>query len=156
MALFRCRFGIYTRYKRGAGDSNTRDRRHRGGPSVPPRFERVDGTADLPFAVRLQILLAELPDSGDTPDGAGVPALHDGEWKIRANFVAKLILGGFGSGVTLNLTPWLTLAADAGALVNRFDVVAMGGTLSTAPRNAMLTAIGLAPAAREQEHEDTT
>ena len=62
---------------------------------------------------------------------------------IRANFVAKLISGGFGPGVTLNLTPWLTLAADAGALVNRIDVLAMGGTLSTAPRNAMLMAIAL-------------
>ena len=69
---------------------------------------------------------------------------------IRANFVAKLISGGFGSGVTLNLTPWLTLAADAGALVNRIDVLAMGGTMSTATRNAMLTAIGLAPTAREK------
>ena len=69
---------------------------------------------------------------------------------IRANFVATLISGGFGSEVTLNLTPWTTLAADAGALANRIDLLAMGGTMWAALRNAMLTAIARAPNAREK------
>jgi uncharacterized protein (DUF1800 family) len=69
---------------------------------------------------------------------------------IRANFVAKLISGGFGSEVTLNLTPWTNLAADTGALVNRIDVLAFGGTMSAEVRNAILTAIARAPTAREK------
>jgi uncharacterized protein (DUF1800 family) len=69
---------------------------------------------------------------------------------IRANFVAKLISGGFGSEVTLNLTPWTTLAADAGALVNQINVLAFGGTMSAEVRNAMLTAIGKSPNAKEK------
>lgn len=69
---------------------------------------------------------------------------------IRANFVAKLISGGFGSEVTLNLAPWLALATDAGALVNQIDVLAMGGTMSAETRIAMLSAIARAPNAREK------
>ncbi|MBL8236050.1 MAG: DUF1800 family protein [Bryobacterales bacterium] len=69
---------------------------------------------------------------------------------IRANFVARLISGGFGSEVTLNLTPWTNLAADAGALVNEIDKLAFGGTMSAPVRTAMLTAIGQSPTAREK------
>ncbi len=68
----------------------------------------------------------------------------------RANFVATLISGGFGSEVTLNLTPWTALAANAGALVNQIDRLAFGGTMSAEVRTAMLTAIGRAPNAREK------
>jgi hypothetical protein len=69
---------------------------------------------------------------------------------IRANFVARLISGGFGSEVSLNLTPWTTLAADAGALVNEIDKLAYGGTMSPEVRTAMVTAINQSPNAREK------
>lgn len=68
----------------------------------------------------------------------------------RANFVASLVSGGFGSAVTLNFAPWEALAADAGALVNRIDLLALGGTLSAEARGVMITAIQASPTAREK------
>ena len=68
----------------------------------------------------------------------------------RANFVASLISGGFGSEVTLNFAPWEALAADAGALVYRIDLLAFGGTLSAEARGVMITAIQASPTAREK------
>lgn len=69
---------------------------------------------------------------------------------IRANFVASLISGGFGSEVTLNLAPWQTLAADPGALLNQVDRVMFGGTLSPEARATMLTAIQASPTPAEK------
>lgn len=68
----------------------------------------------------------------------------------RANFVARLISGGFGSEVTLNFAPWEALATDAGALVNRLDLLAFGGTLSAEARAVMISAIQASPSAREK------
>lgn len=69
---------------------------------------------------------------------------------IRANFAGRLVNGSFGSNVNLNLTPWTTLAADAGLLVNQINKVMLGGTMSAEMRAAMVDAIQRSPNAREK------
>jgi len=69
---------------------------------------------------------------------------------IRANFVASLISGGFGSEVTLNMAPWTALAADGGALLNELDKLAFGGTMPAEMRAAILTAMRSANSDREK------
>jgi Protein of unknown function (DUF1800) len=59
----------------------------------------------------------------------------------RTNFVASLVSGGFGGDVTLNLTPFTSVASDPGALVDAVNAVIMGGTMGPEMRQSILTAL---------------
>ena len=59
----------------------------------------------------------------------------------RTNWVATLLSGGFGGGVTLNLAPFTAVANDANALTDTVNALLMGGTMSAPMRGAMITAI---------------
>lgn len=69
---------------------------------------------------------------------------------IRINFASRLLSGNFGTNVNLNLDSWTLLAADPGALLNRIDAVAFGGTLSPQARQAILDAVNRSPNNREK------
>jgi uncharacterized protein (DUF1800 family)/fibronectin type 3 domain-containing protein len=59
----------------------------------------------------------------------------------RSNFVASLVSGGFGSDVTLDLTPFTAKAADPPALVDTVNALIMGGTMSQQMKDSIVTAL---------------
>ncbi|MFN0103371.1 MAG: hypothetical protein ACKV2U_14940, partial [Bryobacteraceae bacterium] len=62
----------------------------------------------------------------------------------------RLISGGFGSEVRLQMAPWLAVASDTGALLNKINFLAFGGTMPAETRGVMLTAIQAAPNLQER------
>jgi uncharacterized protein (DUF1800 family) len=62
----------------------------------------------------------------------------------RANFVASLVSGGFGSNFTIDTTPYLPYVGNNAALVDTANALLMGGTMGPEMRGAILTALGSA------------
>jgi uncharacterized protein (DUF1800 family)/fibronectin type 3 domain-containing protein len=58
----------------------------------------------------------------------------------RANFIARLITGGFGADVTLDLTPFTSIANDAAALADKVNLLFLGGQMSSNLRTQIITA----------------
>jgi hypothetical protein len=69
---------------------------------------------------------------------------------IRINFVSTLLRGGFGSDVTLDLTPYLGDLPNTGAMVDRVNMNLMGGLMSQAMRDSILAAVAKAPTNSEK------
>jgi len=68
----------------------------------------------------------------------------------RTNFVASLVSGGFGADVTIDYTPFTSVAANPGALVDTADALIMGGTMSPQMRQAILTALSATTSTTER------
>jgi uncharacterized protein (DUF1800 family)/fibronectin type 3 domain-containing protein len=68
----------------------------------------------------------------------------------RTNFIASVISGGFGSNITIDYTPFNTVAADPNALLDTVDSRIMGGTMSASMRGAIVTALGSATGTTER------
>jgi uncharacterized protein (DUF1800 family) len=62
----------------------------------------------------------------------------------RANFVASLVSGGFGTDFKIDTTPYIAVAGNNEALVDTANSLLMGGTMGTDMRQAILTALGSA------------
>jgi hypothetical protein len=82
-------------------------------------------------------------------EAPGGPPLGGPEFQIltsvtaleRANFVADLLAGRYGSAVTIDYTPFLSRAMDAGALVDYCNLVFMGGRMSAEERKVIVAAV---------------
>jgi uncharacterized protein (DUF1800 family) len=70
---------------------------------------------------------------------------------LRANFVNSLIYGTVG-GVTLDLTPYQTLAANPSQMLDVMNTALLGGTMSADMRSTITTAVNAAatPKAKAQ------
>lgn len=80
------------------------------------------------------------------------PEFHifDGTTAIsRADFANTLFYGRI-PGVTFDLTPWVTLAADVNKLVDAVNGTLMHGTMSAKMRASILKALAAQPTAREK------
>jgi len=64
---------------------------------------------------------------------------------VRANFVASLLAGNFGTDVTFDRTPFTSRARDAAALVDFCNLTFMGGRMSTAERGEIMGAVRVSP-----------
>jgi uncharacterized protein (DUF1800 family)/fibronectin type 3 domain-containing protein len=87
-----------------------------------------------------------------TNDGAGGPLLgpeFQGLTTVtaleRANFVSDLLAGRFGTAVTFDNTPFTSRASNAATLVDFCADTFLGGRMSTAMRNAIITAVNASP-----------
>ena len=69
---------------------------------------------------------------------------------IRTNFVASLLSGGFGSSLTVDYTPFRAVASDPASLVDIVDARIMGGTMTPAMKQAIVTALGAATTTSER------
>jgi uncharacterized protein (DUF1800 family) len=95
--------------------------------------------------------------------GTGVPPLTGPEFQSltsvtaleRANFVAKLIGGGFGADVAIDYSPFTSLASDPGALVDACSQIFMGGRMSPEQRNEIVAAVMVTPASNALERTRT-
>jgi len=61
---------------------------------------------------------------------------------VRANFVGRLIGGGFGAAVTIDYTPFTSHAANAADLVDYTGLLFTGGRLSPEARSEIIAAVG--------------
>ncbi len=68
----------------------------------------------------------------------------------RANWVASLVSGGFGSDVTLNLGPFNAVAADPNALLDTVNSLLAGGTMPSNVRTEILKALASARSNKER------
>ncbi|MFN7935787.1 MAG: DUF1800 family protein [Bryobacteraceae bacterium] len=68
----------------------------------------------------------------------------------RANFVARLFNGSFGSSVTVDLTPYTTLAATPDALIDKVASLFLGGQIPSQLRTTITTAVQAARSNREK------
>ena len=68
----------------------------------------------------------------------------------RANWVASLVSGGFGSDVTLNLGPFNAVAADPNALLDTVNSLLAGGTMPSDARAAILQALASSRSNKER------
>jgi uncharacterized protein (DUF1800 family)/fibronectin type 3 domain-containing protein len=59
----------------------------------------------------------------------------------RANYLGRLLGGGFGDDVTLDLLPFTSRAADAAVLVDYCNLVLMGGRMSVSERDVIIRAV---------------
>jgi uncharacterized protein (DUF1800 family)/fibronectin type 3 domain-containing protein len=60
---------------------------------------------------------------------------------VRANFVGSLIAGHFGASVSIDDAEFIALARDAAALVDRCNLVFMGGRMSADVRREVIGAV---------------
>ena len=60
----------------------------------------------------------------------------------RTNFAATLLRGGFGSEVTVDYSPYLSVAGNADALADLVNARIMGGVMPQEMKQAILTALG--------------
>lgn len=74
---------------------------------------------------------------------------------VRINFIAQLISGGFGADVTINYQPFVSLATDAGALVDYCNLLFQGGNMSAEMRNEIINAVQATPATNTTERVRT-
>jgi uncharacterized protein (DUF1800 family) len=97
-----------------------------------------------------------------TDGGGGVP-LGGPEFQIltsvtaleRANFVADLLSGQFGTDVAVDYSPFTSLAANAQALVDDCSLLFMGGRMSAATRLAIINAVNATRASNPAERVRT-
>jgi uncharacterized protein (DUF1800 family)/fibronectin type 3 domain-containing protein len=73
----------------------------------------------------------------------------------RVNYVGRLISGGFGSDVTLNLTEFNNRAADPAGLADYCNVTFMGGLMSAEHRAEIINAVRVMPASNPTERVRT-
>ena len=69
---------------------------------------------------------------------------------IRIDFVSTLLDGGFGSDVTLDLTPYLNVLPDTSAMLDQVNFNLMGGLMSQQMRNSILAAVAATPTNKEK------
>jgi hypothetical protein len=69
---------------------------------------------------------------------------------IRINFVSTLLRGGFGTDVTLDLTPYLVDLPNTGAMVDRVNMNLLGGLMSQPMRDSILAAVAKASSNQEK------
>jgi hypothetical protein len=73
----------------------------------------------------------------------------------RANFVASLLGGSFGTDVTFNWDPFTSRAANPGALVDYVNEQLMGGRMSAQQRNEVVATVTLTPSTNAIERART-
>jgi hypothetical protein len=73
----------------------------------------------------------------------------------RANFVGRLISGGFGGDVTIDYQPFTSRAANPGDLVDYIGLLFMGGNMSPEMRNEIVRAVSVTPASNTTERVRT-
>jgi hypothetical protein len=74
---------------------------------------------------------------------------------VRANFVGRLLGGKFGGDVTIDYTPFTSLAADPEALVDYVNALFMGGLMSAEHRQAVIEAVTASPATNTTDRART-
>jgi uncharacterized protein (DUF1800 family)/fibronectin type 3 domain-containing protein len=97
-----------------------------------------------------------------TDGGRGMP-LGGPEFQIlttvtaleRANFVGDLLGGHFGGNVTVDYTPFMDRAVDAGALVDYCSLLFMGGRMSPEQRAEIVSAVRATPPTDRRERSRT-
>jgi uncharacterized protein (DUF1800 family) len=95
--------------------------------------------------------------------GTGTPPLAGPEFQVltsvtaleRTNFIGSLLGGKFGTNVTVDYTPFTTLAGDPGALVDYCGAVFMGGRMSPEVRNEIIAAVSVTPSSNALERVRT-
>jgi len=73
----------------------------------------------------------------------------------RANFVASLLGGSFGTDVTFNFDPFTSRASNPAALVDYVNEVLMGGRMSAQQRNEIVATVTVTPATNAIERART-
>lgn len=73
----------------------------------------------------------------------------------RANYIARLIGGGFGTDVTINFTPFTSLAGDPAALTDFCNLLFMGGQMSEEQRSEIISAVRVTPSSNALERART-
>jgi hypothetical protein len=72
---------------------------------------------------------------------------------VRANFVNSFVYGSIGTGTTVDFTPYAALAANpdaTGQLLDSLNSLLLHGSLSSAARASILTAVNAVPAGSTQ------
>ncbi len=95
--------------------------------------------------------------------GTGTPPLGGPEFQIlttvtafeRVNFMASLLGGSFGTNVTVDYTPFRSLAANPAVLVDYCNLLFMGGAMSPEERAEIIAAVGASPATSPNERTRT-
>jgi hypothetical protein len=95
--------------------------------------------------------------------GTGTPPLGGPEFQIltsvtsveRVNFVGSLIGNRFGADVTVDYTPFTSLAANAATLVDFCNQLFMGGTMSAEERTEIVNAVNVTAASNPTERVRT-
>ena len=73
----------------------------------------------------------------------------------RTNYIGRLLNGDLNGSVTINYAAYTAKAADASALTDLVALNFMGGQISTAQRNAIISAINVSPASDTTERVRT-
>jgi uncharacterized protein (DUF1800 family) len=73
----------------------------------------------------------------------------------RANFVGDLLAGRFGTNVSIDYTPFTSLAVDASALVNYCNLLFMGGRMSPEQRAEIMAAVRVSSTQQRNERART-
>jgi uncharacterized protein (DUF1800 family) len=72
---------------------------------------------------------------------------------LRANFVNTFVFGSFGTGTTVDFTPYATLAANPanpGQLLDALNTLLLHGAMDSATRSSILAAVSAVPAGSTQ------
>jgi uncharacterized protein (DUF1800 family)/fibronectin type 3 domain-containing protein len=95
--------------------------------------------------------------------GTGTPPLGGPEFQIltsvtaieRVNFIGSLLGNRFGADVTVDYTPFTSLAANAATLVDFCNQLFMGGAMSTEQRTDIINAVNVTAASNPAERART-
>jgi uncharacterized protein (DUF1800 family)/fibronectin type 3 domain-containing protein len=95
--------------------------------------------------------------------GTGTPPLGGPEFQIltsvtaieRVNFVGALLGNRFGADVTVDYTPFTSLATNAAALVDYCNVLFMGGAMSAEERTDIINAVNVTATSNPTERART-
>jgi len=83
--------------------------------------------------------------AGGTLAGPEFQLMNPATSIMRANFIESAVTSGLGHNVTLDLTPYIALAAQPGALLDALDNALLHGRMQADPqatmRNSILTAL---------------
>jgi uncharacterized protein (DUF1800 family) len=69
---------------------------------------------------------------------------------VRINFVNSMVFSTLGSGTTVSFTTYTNMASNPSAMIDALNALMLHGTLSTAAKTAILTAVNAVPAGTNQ------